>query len=131
MKGIVRNASVVTPTPVDRARKTTIQVLIGASDGAPNFLTRKFRMEPGGRIPCHKHPGIEHEQFVLSGHMRIGIGDDVREVRAGEAIFIPADVPHWYENAADEPVEFLCMVPKTSGYPTDWLEEPADTGPGP
>jgi len=24
------------------------------------------------------------------------------------------------------PVEFLCMVPKTDGYPTDWLDESAD-----
>jgi len=75
--------------PVDRARGATIQVLIGPSDGAANFLTRKFTIQPGGRIPRHKHPGIEHEQFVLSGTMRIGIGDDVRDVVAGEAIFIP------------------------------------------
>lgn len=68
-----------------------------------------------------EHPTIEHEQYVLSGRMRIGIGEDVRDVGVGEAVFIPADTPHWYQNTAAEPVEFLCIVPKTSGYPTEWL----------
>ena len=46
----------------------------------------------------------------------------VREVAAGQAVFIPAGTPHAYVNEGEEPVEFLCIMPKTSGYATEWLE---------
>lgn len=78
---------------------------------------------PGGSIPKHKHPTIEHEQFVLSGSMKVCIGDEVKEISAGQAVFIPADTSHWYKNEGSEPVEFLCVIPKTSGYETNWFEE--------
>jgi quercetin dioxygenase-like cupin family protein len=53
---------------------------------------------------------VEHEQYVLTGRARIGIGDEVEEVAAGDVVFIPAGTPHWYEVQGDEPFEFLCIV---------------------
>ena len=123
---MVRTAHEVEPRPVERARGAQMRVLIGPEDGAPHFVTRVFTLAPGGRIPAHRHPTIEHEQYVLSGRMRVGIDDEVREVGPGQAIFIPAGAAHWYENPTDAPVEFLCVVPRTATYPTEWLED----GPG-
>lgn len=122
MPGVVRPAQQVEPKPVERADRAYIQVLIGPDDGAPNFLTRKFTILPGGRIPKHRHPTIEHEQYVVSGTMLLGIGDQLTEVSAGQAVFIPAGTAHWYENRGPAPVEFLCIVPKTAEYATDWLD---------
>jgi quercetin dioxygenase-like cupin family protein len=85
------------------------QVLIGPGEG-PNFAMRRFIMEPGGGIPAHTNT-VEHEQFVLRGRARIGIGDEVFEVGTGDVLFIPAGVPHWYEVTDGESFEFLCMVP--------------------
>ncbi|MCH7547977.1 MAG: cupin domain-containing protein, partial [Candidatus Krumholzibacteriota bacterium] len=62
---------------------------------------------------------IEHEQYVLRGRARIGIGDDVHEVGAGTVIYIPAGTPHWYRVEGDETFEFLCMVPNR---PADEIE---------
>ena len=61
-------------------------------------------------MPPHTN-AVEHEQFVLRGRARVGIGDGVIEVRAGDVVFIPGGVPHWYEAGGDEPFEFLCVVP--------------------
>lgn len=110
--------------PVARARGARMAVLIGPDDGAPTFVTRRFVLEPGGRIPTHRHPHIEHEQVVLRGEMTIGLDQTTRDVSTGDAIFIPAGVSHWYENRGDEPVEFVCMVPRTTTYDTEWLEDP-------
>ncbi|AEB11675.1 cupin domain-containing protein [Marinithermus hydrothermalis] len=121
--GVIRQAANVEARPVDRGERAFIQVLLGPEDGVPHFVTRKFTILPGGRIPKHKHPTLEHEQYVLSGRMRLGIGDEVHEVGAGQAVYIPADTPHWYENIGAEPVEFLCVIPKTSHYATEWLED--------
>ena len=112
--------------PVERARGTTIEVLLGAADGAPHFATRRFTIAPGGRIPCHRHDDIEHEQVVLEGRMVLGLDERVVEVGPGDCLLIPAGVAHWYENRGEAPVRFLCMVPLTDGYQTEWLEPAAE-----
>jgi len=112
--------------PVERARGATIEVLLGAADGAPRFATRRFTIAPGGRIPCHRHESIEHEQVVLEGSMVLGLDDRVVEVSAGDCLLIPAGVAHWYENRGRLPVRFLCMVPLTDHYQTEWLEPAAE-----
>lgn len=110
--------------PVAKARGASMAVLLGPNDEVPHFVTRRFILEPGGRIPEHRHPEIEHEQVVVRGEMVIGLDGVERTVRAGDAIFIPAGCAHWYENRGTETVEFLCVVPKTDHYDTHWLEAP-------
>jgi quercetin dioxygenase-like cupin family protein len=112
---------------VGRARGARKTVLVGAEHGAPNFDLRLFVLDPGGRIPAHKHPDIEHEQYVLEGKMTVGLDDEVHTAAAGDVLFIPAQTPHWYENQTDQPVRFLCTVPQTETYETQWLEAPLDS----
>lgn len=122
----VQSAETPSLEPVPRTRGAHKATLIGEADGAPNFAKRRFLLEPGGRIPAHRHPDIEHEQYVLAGDMELGLGDRTVTVSAGETVFIPAGTAHWYENHGDEPVEFLCTVPITDEYETEWLEEPPE-----
>ena len=105
----VRHADEVPEEAVAAGTNTSRQVLIGP-DEAPNFALRRFRMEPGGGMPPHTN-SVEHEQYVLRGRARIGIGEDVAEVSKGDVVFIPAGTPHWYEALGEEPFEFLCVVP--------------------
>lgn len=112
--------------PVPRTRGARMAVLIGPDDGAPNFSKRRFVLEPGGRIPAHWHADIEHEQVVVSGEMVLGLDDEVVTVRAGDIVFIPARTTHWYHNRTDEPCEFLCTVPITDSYETEWVEPPPE-----
>ncbi|MGH7541402.1 MAG: cupin domain-containing protein [Gemmatimonadota bacterium] len=88
---------------------TQRQVLIGP-DEAPNFALRRFVMQPGGGMPKHTNT-VEHEQYVLRGRARVGVGDVVHEVGPGDVLYIPPGTPHWYEAGAGEPFEFLCVVP--------------------
>jgi len=105
----VKHINDIPKEPVKGGQKTERQVLIGADEG-PNFALRKFTMAPGGGIPNHTNT-VEHEQYVLSGRAKIGIGSEVTEVKAGDVVFIPARTPHWYDVQGDEPFEFLCIVP--------------------
>jgi quercetin dioxygenase-like cupin family protein len=123
---VVRNIQSVEPSAVPRCRGTTIQVMLGAESGAPSFDTRHFKIEPGGRIPRHRHASIEHEQVVLEGRMTLGLDDQVVEVGAGDFILIPAGTPHWYENRGSETVRFVCVIPRVAEYQTEWLEESAE-----
>lgn len=106
---IVRRIETVRAEPVQAGEGTTRQVLVG-SDEAPNFALRRFVMEPGGGMPRHTNT-VEHEQYVLRGRGRIGIGDEEVLVEPGSVLFIPAGTPHWYRVEGEEPFEFLCVVP--------------------
>lgn len=106
---IVRGARSVSSERITVGSATERTILI-SPDEAPNFAMRKFTMEPGGGMPKHTNT-VEHEQYVLRGRARIGLGDEVVEVKPGDVLFIPAGLPHWYEALGEEPFEFLCMVP--------------------
>jgi quercetin dioxygenase-like cupin family protein len=105
----VKHTRDVGAVEVTQGVKTTKQVLISAQEG-PNFALRRFVMEAGGGMPRHTNT-VEHEQYVLGGKARIGIADEVFEVKKGDVVFIPENVPHWYQNIGDETFEFLCIVP--------------------
>jgi quercetin dioxygenase-like cupin family protein len=105
----VKHTNDVESKNVAAGKDTTIQVLISSQEG-PNFALRKFSMQKGGNMPLHTNT-LEHEQYVLRGHAKIGIGDQSYEVKAGDVVFIPEGVPHFYANIGDEPFEFLCVVP--------------------
>ena len=107
--GAVRPADGVDGVQVGAGRGTVRRDLIDSDEGA-HFALRKFTMAPGGGMPRHTNE-VEHEQYVLGGSGRIGIGDKVFEVGADDVVYIPAGVPHWYETIGDEPFEFLCAVP--------------------
>ena len=104
-----RHADDVSAETVQAGQGTVRQVLIGA-DEAPNFAMRRFIIQPGGGMPKHTNT-VEHEQYVLRGRAKVGIGDDVLEVREDDVVFIPAGVPHWYQVEGADPFEFICVVP--------------------
>jgi quercetin dioxygenase-like cupin family protein len=123
---VVRSQDTIEAITVPRCRGTTMKVLLGPESGVPNFITRQFSVKPGGRIPCHRHDSIEHEQVVLEGSMVIGLDRREAEVGPGDSVLIPAGVDHWYENRGTERVRFICVVPRTDDYQTEWLEEAAE-----
>jgi unsaturated pyranuronate lyase len=69
----------------------------------------------GAVVPEHHH---DNEQIanVLSGRLRFVIGDEEREVMAGESVLIPGGVPHRIE-ALDDSVVLDVFAPRRE----DWL----------
>lgn len=106
---VVKNAEAVEKVEVAAGSETQTQVLIGEKDAAPNFAMRRFIMGPNGGMPRHTNT-VEHEQYVLKGRAKVGIGEDVHEVSAGDVLLIPALTPHYYR-VLEAPFEFLCVVP--------------------
>jgi quercetin dioxygenase-like cupin family protein len=106
---IVKPADAVTGLPVRAGTATVTQVLLGEKEGVPNFFMRRFTMGEGGGMPLHTN-SVEHEQYVLKGRARVGIGDRVYEVKADDILYIPGGTPHYYE-VIEAPFQFLCLVP--------------------
>jgi len=105
----VKHVKDVPAQSVRAGEYTTMQVLISAQEG-PHFAMRRFVMETGGRMPEHTNT-VEHEQYVLRGRALINIGKEEFEVTAGDVVFIPEGMPHWYQNIGEDNFEFLCIIP--------------------
>ena len=119
-KPIIRNFDEVESQGVTNSHGAVIQVLLGPDDGLPNFYTRRFTIDPGGKIPMHRHDLLEHEQVVIAGSMTLVLDGLKHVVKTGDCIYIPAGVAHSYSNPGEQPVQFLCMVPALD-YQTEWM----------
>ena len=107
------DAASVPEAPVPEADGLSKAVLFEAPE-TPNFAMRRFTLAPEGRVPRHTNE-VEHLQYVLRGQYTVGAatdtGDTTEQVTSGDAMFIPAGQPHWYENPATTAAQFLCLVP--------------------
>jgi quercetin dioxygenase-like cupin family protein len=106
----IRRAEDIEYESVDAADGLRKGVLISEAHGAPTLAIRRFTLASGGEVPKHTNE-IEHEQYVLQGEYVVGIGDEEHTVSAGDSLFIPAGVVHWYRNEGDEEGAFICAVP--------------------
>jgi len=95
---------------VEGLKGVRYKVLIGKDD-APTYMMRIFEIDPGCHIPEHTHPW-EHEEYMLSGSLRIKIGDQAYDVKKGHAVYIPPNIPHSYQNIGEDKVVFVCTIPK-------------------
>ena len=60
------------------------------------MMQMAVEFEANTRLPEHAHP---HEQVthVLTGALRFTLDGETRDVRAGESIYLPSNVPHGAE----------------------------------
>lgn len=93
------------------AEKTTIRWLITENDGAEYMATRRFKVEPGGKIGLHTHPE-EHHIYVLQGEgIFLRENEESMIGRAGDVIFIPSNEKHGMVNEGSIPFIFICIIP--------------------
>ena len=85
--------------------------VVTADDGAPNFCMRVFEVERGSSTPSHSHYW-EHEVFILSGQGVVVGEAGAQEVSKGSVIFIAPNETHCLVNKGNDPLRFICVIPK-------------------
>ncbi len=96
----------------DDSRAVIKRNLVTRRDAAPNFGMRLFDVEPGSATPHHKHPW-EHEVFIVSGSGQLLTDDGPKPFAEGQAVFVPPDAMHQFQNTGTLPLKFLCMIPNS------------------
>jgi len=66
-------------------------------------------LPPGKAVTPHHHHRLEEIYYILSGRGLMTVGDEKREVSAGDAIFIPRNHRHTLENTGAEPIRLLLV----------------------
>jgi len=103
----------------------TVVWLIAEENGAPNFEMRYFEVPKGLGSNDESH-SFEHEVFVLKGEGLLKCGKIERTIKAGDAILISPDEPHQFFNFKDEPLGFICIIPKgCENQSKPWVISPA------
>ena len=66
---------------------------------------------PGRPIAgLHLHRSDDEAWIVLEGTLGFQVGDERREVAAGESILVPRGTPHSYWNAVAAPTRYLLVM---------------------
>jgi mannose-6-phosphate isomerase-like protein (cupin superfamily) len=80
-------------------------------DGLPvGYSLAHAVIRPGQRSIRHHLEGRTEVYYLLSGQGRMHVGEEVREVRAGDALLIPAGVVQFLENTGTTDLVFLAIV---------------------
>ncbi|WP_433272332.1 helix-turn-helix domain-containing protein [Actinosynnema sp. CS-041913] len=121
--------------PLARVYQVPLDELVGAPpSGDPRVYPRPFTRNGMTVIPLTRKPGglqafkqvlpagpndLEpdprshegyHWLYVLSGRLRLVLGDQDLVLAAGEVAEFDTHLPHWFGNADERPVEFLSIL---------------------
>ncbi|HEX8709568.1 MAG TPA: cupin domain-containing protein [Pyrinomonadaceae bacterium] len=63
----------------------------------------------GASVGAHHHLETEEVYYILRGAGRMTVGDEVRDVGTGDAVFIPRGHRHTLENTGSGPMTILLV----------------------
>lgn len=87
------------------------------TEGGSLELVNEFEVAGGGYVYPHSHPTHEF-YYVTSGRGVMTIGDEEREVRQGDLVYIPPDVTHSLRTVSENaPIHCFCFAVAVKGAP--------------
>jgi len=105
------------------ARRRTQNISGGAAPiQATNFSMGMVTLDPrGGQVPWHNQDQ-EEVYFIVEGVGEMCLGEEVSELRAGMAVYIPPGVFHQLSNKGDAPLRMI-YVYGPAGDVAHWRQE--------
>jgi quercetin dioxygenase-like cupin family protein len=79
-------------------------LVTGESVGAKQTVFGVTTFPPGARHELHRHPNAEEVEYLISGHGVAYVDDDAIELGPGEAVFVPQNSYHGFENTSNAEV---------------------------
>src|ERR1044072_1174671 len=116
---------------INRHRASVIKTRHGSEirplvDRTTSAITRCSLAEetllPGQSVTPHHHREIEEIYYILSGRGVMRVGDEKREVAAGDAIYVPREFRHTLENTGAEPIKLLLVCGPAFFYEDELLD---------
>lgn len=93
---VVRAGDAIPLRSADGRMESRLLSLAGAAD---RIETYELRFQPKGIHHSDAHDrGAVESVVVLTGALRVTVGDEVFDLRAGDTLRFDANVPHSYEN---------------------------------
>jgi len=100
-----------------KARKRNGRIVIPLSENTTGLKAWKVLIPPErGEPELRKHDGYEW-LYVLSGNMRLILGEHDITMGTGEVAEFDTKLPHWFGPADDQPVEILSLHNRDGHHP--------------
>ena len=84
------------------------ELLAHRNSAIRNQSLAEARLPVGGSTQEHYHPKAEEIYYITAGTGRIRIGEELRDVKVGDAIAIPPGQRHKLWNTGTEVLKLLC-----------------------
>ena len=129
-------ADVVTVRGVDVTKsKQALPIFPGISGktaGATGLSLLKVVVPPGGAAEPHVHKGYESAIYLIQGEVETRYGDGLKKSvvnKAGDFIFIPADVPHQPVNLSKSEPAIAIVARNDANEQEHVVPYPAESSP--
>ena len=73
----------------------------------PGYQVKELVVNPGGILSLQRHQHRCEQWFVIEGIARVTLGEDIKELKTTDSIFIPQGAIHRLENASDQPLKVI------------------------
>jgi len=102
---------------------TVWQDPIVAAPTPARLVSARVAFEPGARTAWHTHP-LGQTLYVIYG---VGLvqakGGPIREIRAGDTVWIPPGEKHWHGASAKNAMVHIAMQESLDGTHVSWMEK--------
>lgn len=86
----------------------TYTILLTGTDTAGKMCLIDMHVPPGGGPGPHRHD-FEETFTVLEGEIDMTIRGEMIGAKAGQTVHVPANAPHLFTNATEQPARMLCI----------------------
>lgn len=105
---------------------TVWQDPIVSAPAPARLAATRVAFEPGARTAWHTHP-LGQTLYVIAGIGRIqALGGPVREIRAGDVVWIPPGEKHWHGASPHNGMTHIAMQEALDGSFATWMEQVSD-----
>jgi mannose-6-phosphate isomerase-like protein (cupin superfamily) len=73
-------------------------------------------LPPGCAVTPHYHRDLEEIYYIVSGFGLMTVGENSREVSAGDAVYIPRGHRHSLKNTGSEPIKLILVCGPAFSY---------------
>jgi mannose-6-phosphate isomerase-like protein (cupin superfamily) len=95
---------------INTPHRSEIRPLIDRTTSPIELCSLAEEVLPAGcAVGRHHHLETEEIYYITSGTGRMTVGNETREVGAGDAVFIPRNETHTLENTGSEPMKILLV----------------------
>ena len=87
----------------------TVRRFISRQDGSSKIEMRYFELKPGANSNLETH-NYDHAVLILRGNGSVRMGNKTFPVKAGDALFVPANEIHQFKADSNKAFGFLCTI---------------------
>jgi len=82
-------------------------------------------LPPGCAVTPHHHRDIEEIYYLVSGRGLMTVGDEIQEVNAGDAVYVPRGHRHTLQNTGTETIKLILVCGPAFFYEDQVFEDQA------